>query len=161
VPVLDDVLVVDFSDGRVCTAAGDEVNRFWRVLTLHYLGVTGRPDVVAPSVGFADLAIGRSYAPVYRGRVISRLCYTAGRDESTLREAAERLGGEPAALGDVAFDFQMFPRVALRLVWYAGDDELRPSATMLLPANIEAFFNVEDIVVLSEGLVARLGGKSF
>jgi len=54
--------------------------------------------------------------------------------------------------------FDVFPRLTLRLVWHAPDEEFPPSATLLLPDNIEAFFVAEDIVVLSECLVARLGG---
>ena len=54
-----------------------------------------------------------------------------------------------------------FTRLAIRLIWHAGDDEFPPSATLLLPANIEAYFCAEDIVVLSERLVARLGGGTF
>ena len=161
VPVLDDVLSVDFSDGSVRTSTGEDVSRFWRVIVLHYLAVSVQPEAMVPSISFAELPIGRTYAPVYQGRVISRLCHTAGRDEATLLEAAGRLGGEAVALGDLGFDFSLFPRVTLRMIWYAGDDELRPSASMLLPSNIETFFNVEDIVVLSEGLVARLGGRPF
>ena len=67
----------------------------------------------------------------------------------------------PAAGGDAAFDFDMFPRVCVRLIWHAADEEFPPSATLLLPANIDAFFCIEDIVVLSERLVARLGGRGF
>ena len=161
IPVLDDMLSVDLTDGGVRTSAGVDVGRFWRVIVLHYLGVSTRPAQVEPSVGFADLPSGRTYAPVYRGRVIGRLCHTAGRDAATLREAVERLEGEPVDFGDLAFDFRVFPRVTLRLVWYSGDEELSPSASLLVPSNIETFFSIEDVVVLSEGLVARLGGRPF
>ena len=120
-----------------------------------------QPPVLAPAVAFADLAAGRAYAPVYQGRVIGRLCSTAGRDARTLLGAGESLGGTVVPFGDLGLDFQIYPRVRLRLIYYAGDDELTPSATLLLPPNIESFFCVEDVVVLSEGLVARLGGRSF
>jgi hypothetical protein len=53
----------------------------------------------------------------------------------------------------------MFPRICLRLIWHAPDDEFPPSATILLPAAIESFFCTEDIVVLSERLTARLGRR--
>ena len=160
-PVLDDTLSVDFATGAVRTSDGREVRRFWRILTLHYLSTTRQPTELEPSVAFADLPGGRTYAPVYQGRVIYRLCGTAGREQATLEAAARALGGSPVAMGDVGFDFRIYPRIRLRLIWHAGDEELPPSATILLPANIEAFFNVEDTVVLSEGLVARLGGKPF
>jgi hypothetical protein len=84
-----------------------------------------------------------------------------GLDRDSLRRAAVALGAKEAPAGDLGFDFQVFPRVAVRLVWYEGDDEMGPSASLLLPGNIESFFCVEDIVVLSERLVARLAGGAF
>ena len=58
-------------------------------------------------------------------------------------------------------DFQVYHRVRVRLIWYAGDEELAPSAVFLLPVNIESFFCLEDIVVLSERIVSRLAGGRF
>jgi len=55
----------------------------------------------------------------------------------------------------------MFPRVILRLVCYAADEEFPPPATILLPSNIEDYFCSEDIVVLSECLVSRLCERPF
>ena len=43
----------------------------------------------------------------------------------------------------------MFPRVSLRLIWHAADEEFAASATLLVPANIESYFCIEDVVVLS------------
>jgi len=160
-PVLDTEFEVDPSSRRVNTSSGEEVGPRWSILALHYLAVDSRPERCQPEVTFADLATARSYAGVYHGRVIARLCATAGRDAERLRRAAKVLGGKPASGGSAAFDFDVFPRISLRLIWHAPDDEFPPSATMLLPANIESFFCSEDIVVLSESLVARLGGRPF
>ncbi len=60
----------------------------------------------------------------------------------------------------MVIEFQVFPRLRVRLAWYAGDEELAPSAALLLPANIESFLGLEDIVVLSEQLVARLAKQA-
>ncbi len=146
---------------RVVTSAEEEVSPAWGILALHYLAVTTRPAQQEPAITFADLGASRSYAGVYQGRVIHRLCATAGRNAQTLTAAAESLGAQTVNGGDLAFDFPMFPRVTLRLIWHAADDEFPPSATILLPSNIEEFFCAEDIVVLSESLVARLCGKPF
>ena len=89
------------------------------------------------------------------------MCATAGRDAQKLSAASKSLGGQAADAGDVAFDFDVFPRLSLRLVWYAPDEEFAPSATLLLPGNVESYFCAEDIVVLSECLVSRLGGRPF
>jgi hypothetical protein len=160
-PVLDDVLEADAEDGTVRTSAGEAVSAWWQVLTLHYLSVCGRPADEPPAVTFAELPGGRTYAPVYQQRVIGRLCATVGRSGETLRLAAEALGALPGRIGDLAFEFRVFPRLPLQLVWYGGDAELSPSAVVLLPRNIEAFLCIEDIVVLSERLVSRLSGGRF
>jgi hypothetical protein len=159
--VLDDALDVDLSADSVTTSDGRPVGPHWRILALHYLGIRSQPERLAPEVTFADLANARSYAGIYQQRVIARLCATAGRDGQTIQTAASAVGGHQALGGDAAFDFDVFPRLTLRLVWHAPDEEFPASATLLLPANIESYFCSEDVVVLSECLVARLGGRSF
>jgi hypothetical protein len=162
VPAFEGALDVDLAGHSIATAAGTGVSFPWKILVLHYLAIGSRPADQPPEVTFADLGTARSYAGVYQGRVINRLCATAGRDADTLRAAAASLvGQEVEAGGDLAFDFTPFPRLTLRLIWHAADEEFPPSATVLLPPNIEAYFCSEDIVVLSELLVARLGGKPF
>jgi len=161
VPVLNEPLDVDLRARQVTTAAGRQVGPHWRILTLRYLAAATRPQARKPETTFADLPAARTYADVYRRRTTGRLCATVGRDVAGLSAAARILGGRPATAGDAAFDFDVFPRVPLRLIWHAGDEEFPPSATILLPANIEAYFSAEDVVVLSECFVARLGGRPF
>ena len=171
-PVLDDVLRVDIDGGAVRTSGGGDVGAQWRILVLHYLAISTRPQPRQPETTFAALPDAMTYAGVYDARVIRRLCATAGRDADSLRAAADLLaavpatggdllGARPAAGGDLAMDFAVFPRLTLRLVWYAGDDEFEPSAAILLPGNIRMMFCVEDIVVLSECMVSRLSGRPF
>jgi len=160
-PVLNDAFDVDLVAQRITTSDGREVGSHWSVLALHYLAIATRPEPRPPDTIFANLPGARSYSGVYHGRVISRLCFTAGRSAETLQAAAVSLGGRPAEGGDLAFDFAPFPRISLRLIWHAPDEEFPPSATLLLPDNIESYLCSEDIVVLSESLVARLQGKPF
>ena len=152
---------MDLPQRRLLTSAGQPIGPHWRILVLHYLAVRARPPRHPPEITFADLPTARSYAEVYRGRTTARLCATAGRDRAGLCAAAQALEGRPVAAGDAAFDFDVFPRVSIRLVWHAPDEEFAASATLLLPSNIESYFVPEDIVVLSERLVSRLCGRPF
>jgi hypothetical protein len=163
VPVLDETLHIDLATKQVLTSAGQAVGPAWRILVLHYLAIASRPETLVPETTFGDLAEARTYAGIYQGRVVARLCATAGRNAEMLGSAANALGGRavPTDSCDLAFEFQIFPRVTVRLVWHAPDEEFPPSATMLLPPNIESYFCSEDIVVLSESLVSRLCGKAF
>jgi hypothetical protein len=161
VAVLDEIIAVDASDQRILTSTGNLVGPAWAILVLHYLSLSGRPPTGPPAITFADLKESRGYAGVYDARVVKHLCDTAGRNAPALQAAAENNAGKPAEDGDLAFDFTPFPRLTLRLIWHAPDDEFPPSATLLLPENIEAFFCAEDVACLSEGLVARLDGQPF
>ena len=160
-PVFDSTLSVNVSSGKVTTPEGKDVSAMWRIMVLHYLGVKNKPEHGTAEITFADLPSGRAYAGVYQGRVIGRLCSTAGRDIDILRKAAIKIGAQIAEGGDAAFDFTIFPRIPVRLIWYTGDEEFGPSATLLLNSNIESFFHIEDIVVLSEGIVSYLSGSPF
>jgi len=159
--VLNDAFEIDVAQRRVTTSDGSPVGPHWTILAIHYLAVPSRPERCEPEITFADLATARSYAGVYNARTVDRLCHTAGRDAETLTAAAERIGGRPVTGGDEAFDFDLFPRLSIRLIWYGPDLEFGASATLLLPSNIESYLCAEDTVVLSEGLVARLGGRPF
>ena len=161
VPVLNKTLEVNTATGTVAFTDGQDVGPHWRILVLHYLAIRTQPEQQEPETTFAHLPAAQAYSQVYRGRVLGRLCATAGRDARTLADAANSLAGRPvdAQTGDLAFDFDLFPRLTIRLIWHAPDEEFGPAATLLLPANIEAYFCIEDIVVLSERLVSRLEGR--
>ncbi|NIA12463.1 MAG: DUF3786 domain-containing protein [Nitrospiraceae bacterium] len=161
-PVLDAVLAVDLREGNVRLADGScEVGIAWQILVLHYLeGAVPWPPV-ARWMGFADFIDARGYESVHRGRVLARLCATAGRDRDTFLSASRRLKGQAIDWGDEGFEFAVFPRVSLRVAWYDGDDEFPPNASLAFPDNILSFFPVEDVVVVSERLVSRLQGKGW
>ncbi|HUT09793.1 MAG TPA: DUF3786 domain-containing protein [Thermoguttaceae bacterium] len=160
-PVLSDTFEVDLAAKRITTSDGREVGSGWSILALHYLAIAARPQRRPPDTTFANLSNARSYSGIYHGRVVARLCATAGRSAETLQAAALSLGGRATEGGDLAFEFDPFPRISLRLIWHAPDEEFPPSATLLLPENIESYLCSEDIVVLSESLVARLQGRPF
>ncbi len=154
-PVLDGRFVIDLEAGTV----GRDVPMAWRILTLHYLS-SRRPDrPFTRWMSYADFPDGRGYEKVYAARVLSRLRTGAGRDRDTFVEACRRLGGRRIGEGDEGFSFQVFPRLAVAIAWYAGDEEFPPGASFLLPDNALDFLVIEDLAVLSENVVGRLQGQ--
>jgi len=158
--VLGQELSVQLPAGTV-RCAGADVRHAWQLLVLHYLNVRSRPTAGEPRITFAELASGRTYAGVFRQRVNRRLCATVGADVQTLCASAAMLAARPVAGGDASFDPDVFPQLPVRIIYHAADAEFGPSATVLLPACIEELLCVEDIVVMSEQVVARLSGKPF
>ncbi len=51
------------------------------------------------------------------------------------------------------------PRITLAVAWYRADEDFPPDATILYPDNTLSYLPLEDVIVLAECLVARLGGK--
>ena len=159
VAVLGGTFHVDLSAGVVTDDSGKEVRVAWAILLLHYL--LSRPSEMSAGgyISFMDIPDARGYAKPYQGRVIGRFLHTAGRDEATFRAAAEQLGGEKIEAADAAYEFAVFPRLRVQLLWYRGDKELSPGASFLYEKQIVSIFCVEDIVVMSELLVGALSAK--
>lgn len=162
VPVLGSAFAVDLKAGEVRLADGaGEAGIAWQILVLHYLGGAVPWPEASRWMAFADFTDARGYESVHRGRVLGRLCATAGRDRETFSCASRSLDGQPIDWGDEGFEFAVFPQVAIRVAWYDGDGEFPPNASLAYPDNILSFLPVEDVVVASERLVSRLQGKDW
>lgn len=160
--VLNGVFVVDLREGWIRgrgegdSSSPEQIKQEWQILVLHYLGARSPRGESEKWIGYSDISEARGYESVYRGRVLGRLCHTVGRQKETFVRACSLLGAEHVDMGDEAFRFQLFPLISIIIVWYAGDEDLPPGVSILYPENIQECFSVEDIVVLSEGLVGKL-----
>ncbi len=159
VAVLGGTFHVDLAAGTVRDDSGQQIRVAWAILVLHYLISRPSEQIGGGYISFMDIPDARGYAKPYQGRVIERFLHTAGRDEAAFRAAAKRLGGQEIDQADAAYEFAVFPRVRVRLLWYRGDEELGPGASFLYEKQIVGIFCVEDIVVMSELLVGALSAK--
>lgn len=164
-PVLDATFAVDLDAGCV-TRHGlprdkAEIGLPWKVIALHYLASRTPPPATSSWVSFGDLAEARGYESVYRGRVLGRLCATAGRTRDGFVAACKSLSATTIDWGDEGFEFPGFPKLHLAIAWYDGGDEFPPNAALLYPDTVLSLLPVEDVIVLSECLVSRLQGKGW
>jgi len=166
--VLDATFSVDLERGAISLAddkppapEGANVGLAWQILALHYLSASPPRPSAARWMSFADFQDARGYTPVYRGRVLHRLCGTVGRDRESFVAACHHLDGQPMDWADESFRFEVFPRLPIVVTWYYGDDEFPPNASFLYRDDVLAFVPLEDVIVLSEALVGRLRGKGW
>ena len=157
-PVLKARFEIDLRRGSI-EVAGGAASAWWSILTLHYLLAPVPVAAAGRWISFEEMPDARGYSAPYSGRVIGLFCGTVGRTRDSLLTAAAALGAQTVPGGDAAAQWQVFPHVPLRIVWYAGDDELPPGATFLYGDNVAAILDVEDIVVMAERVVSRLRGK--
>lgn len=165
-PVLNAAFHIDLAEEKIQLVRPDGAepdpaspNLCWQVIALHYLGARPLERLSERWVAFSDFSEIRGYESVYKGRVLGRLCATAGRDRDTFTQACLKLGATHVPYGDVGFEFRVFPQLSVILAWYAGDEEFPPAASFLFPDDILTRLPLEDTIVLTEAIVALLQGR--
>ncbi len=123
---------------------------------LHYILEADGFPLAKKFVTYGEIPGGMTYAGVFRRRVILPFLGAFGEDLEGFKKASVALNGVPALLGDAAYTFQIFPRVPVTVVLWAGDEEFPASAKMLFDASIDHYLPLEDVVVMGEMIVGRL-----
>lgn len=144
----------DFTVRRADT--GDEMPSFIQSLILTYL-VTA--DGTTPSsrwIGFRELPDGMFYAQAFQGYSGGRLVRELEGGVEAFRRAAERLGGEPSAVGDAGYAFTVLPRVRLALVYWEGDEEFPSQAQVLFEDSASHYLPTDGLAILGSQLVGKI-----
>jgi hypothetical protein len=137
-------------------APGAEIPLQEQVLILHYLLADPPPVPADDWVAYREIPGAAFYFGAFVKRAIDPLKKAFGQDPGRFREAAGRLHGVPVALGDAGFTFPVFPKVPLRLILHAGDEEFPAEANILFARGIGEVLPPEDVAWLAGMLVYRL-----
>jgi hypothetical protein len=127
-----------------------------RLLILHYLVTAGGAPPRGEWIAFKELPDGRLYAATFYKRTVKILLKKFGDAPAKLTAAAAKIGGIPAEMGDAAVTVQAFPRVAVTLVLWRGDDEFSAEGSVLLDRGVSGYLPTEDIVVLCQTIALKL-----
>jgi hypothetical protein len=143
---------LEFTD---TSAAPQEIPLQEQVLILHYLqaapaGLSGE------WVAYREIPGATFYFGAFVKRAVDPLKKVFGQNTGGLGGAAGRLKGEPVDVGDMAFEFRVFPRVPVRVILYAGDEEFPPEANILFDRSIGRILSPEDVAWMAGMLVYRL-----
>ncbi|MGC8861631.1 MAG: DUF3786 domain-containing protein [Armatimonadota bacterium] len=167
-PALDRLLVIDRDLRQVSVEGSGRARLAWAILALHYLCAE---DVSLDTyeVSLAHFPDCRGYLSVFNNRIIRRFLATSGRDDQVFSQRAETIGGVrlhspgsktecevPRGLG---YRFDVFPRVPITIIRYAGDDELDPWASVVYRADAQHLLPAEDRIVAAELVLDALHGK--
>jgi hypothetical protein len=159
IPFLDRVFRLSYPDlqFRDISAPDQEVPLQEQILILHYLQA-GR-QAAPPSgdwVAYREIPGAAFYYAAFLKRAVEPLKKAFGQNLAGLKHAAGRLNGVAVGFGDAGFDFRAFPKVPVRLIVHAGDDEFPAEATILFDRSIERTLSPEDIAWLAGMVVYRL-----
>lgn len=152
--------VIHVGDGVSIAREGtvDKVPLPEQILLCHYILHAPCEPETGRLITFREIPDGQFYFDAFQRRTRDPFLSTFGRDTLLFSRCAERLGGKPVEGGDVARIFQVFPKIAVRMVLWSGDDEFPPEAGILFDANIRNSLPAEDIAVMTGMLVYRLMG---
>lgn len=141
---------VSFTDGEV------EVPIAEKILILHYLVHASGVALANKPISFKELPGGAIYITPFTNRSIRPLVGAFGEDPLALLPIAEKLAGKRANHGDVSVIINVFPRIPVTLILWAGDDEFPASGNILFDASAPGYLPTEDYAVLSGMLALRL-----
>ncbi|MEI6103364.1 MAG: DUF3786 domain-containing protein [Methanothrix sp.] len=146
------------SERAVLLACGAPAGQMEAVLILHYLigllqhGYRPRGEWIS----FKETRDGKLFWPAFQESAIKPLVQSFHRDpEGLVRNLSERLGGRKVEGGDVAEELATFPGVFVRLIFWKGDEELPPEASLLFDRGLTEIYSTEDVAVLLMAVVQK------
>ena len=128
------------------------------VMILNYLSFTENDmDRTNKWVSLKEMPNGgMMFYPAFYKSSIVNLIKVFGYDSAKLRICGENLGGKEIKMGDIAYEFQVFPKVFSRIVIWEGDDEIKPSATILFDSSVQYMMHVESIIGLGGYIINKV-----
>lgn len=149
---------VDHPSGQVRSLAdpAGEVRDITRILILHYLVKTRGDRPRGRWLSFREVPGGDVYLPAFRRRSVGWLVRRFGDDPDGLVEAALRLGGTRAPIGDTAVTVPVFPLFPVTLVLWRGDEEVPTAGNVLFDETAPLHLDTEDLAVVAGETMAAL-----
>lgn len=125
------------------------------MVLMHLVTASGAP-LHGRWVTLREIPDGRNYSQAVQSYAADRLVKHVANDLSTLRRSCSLLGAWPLDIGDAGFSFQAFPRLPVGLIYWMGDEEFPPSATILFDARARDYLPTDALAVLGNWLCSML-----
>ncbi len=101
----------------------------------------------------------RGGALFFRGPHAIRNQSIAGRfgyDIDGFKKVCSKLCGQPVQMGDVAYRFQILPRIPVLVVLWFGDEEFEPAAKLLMDATLDQHLPLDVIYAMVSEFIRML-----
>ena len=149
---------VKAGERAVLQSCGAPVREIEAVLILHYLIGLSKHGLHTTGewISFKETEGGKFFWPAFKESTIKPLLQSFQQDPVGLvRNLSVCLGGRMVEGGDVSVELATFPNVYVRMVFWKGDEELPPEASMLFDRGLTDIYSTEDVAVLLMAVVQR------
>ncbi len=126
-----------------------------KILLLRYiLNIIDKP-LSGELISYKHIPGAFNYYPVFTKKNITPILMKY-KNIDDLKKACFSLKGKEVSYGDFSYEFNVFPKTPITLIYYKGDDEFLPSLDFLFDNTIQYIFSQEDVVVLTNLLSKRI-----
>ena len=159
IPFLGEDYLIREGERAVREPSDQPAGEMEAVLVLHYLmGMAGR--VFSPSgswISFKEAPAGVTFWPALEKSTIRPLAEALQKEgRELIGLLQERRGWRRIEGGDIALEVEAFPGIMVRVIFWEGDGELPPEATMLFDRALTGVYCTEDVAVLLMAVAQRI-----
>ena len=135
---------------------GVPLGTFIDALLAYYYHLSDGTPLSGEWIAFSDLPDGTFYAQAFQGYTGRELGVVFGNDSEAFTQAAESLGGRREFFGNLAYSYQVLPRVALMVVCWLGDEDFPPSYRVLFDSAASHHLTTDVCAIVGSNLTRRL-----
>lgn len=135
---------------------GHPVSTFDLTMLAYYFDVCDGQPMTGEWIAFNQIPGGLFYAQAFQGYSGDALAKVFENDIEAFRDANERLGGRREFFGNLAYSYQVLPRVPMMVVCWLGDEDFPPSYRMLFDANAHHHLVTDAYAILGSQLARKL-----
>ena len=151
-----DVIVRFPEFSGVYTDNDTPVNTFDMTMLAYYFDICDGQPMLGEWIAFNQIPGGLLYAQAFQGYSGDVLAKSFGNDAEAFQRANERLGGRREFFGNLAYSYQVLPRVPVMVVCWLGDEDFPPSYRMLFDANAHHHLVTDAYAILGSQLTRKL-----
>lgn len=135
---------------------GTPISTFDMTMLAYYFEITDGTPMAGEWIAFNQLPDGKFYAQAFQGYTGDVLARTFGNDADAFIAANEQLFGRREFFGNLAYSYQVLPRVPLLVVCWLGDEDFPPSYRILFDANASHHLTTDAYAILGSRLTRML-----
>lgn len=142
----------------ICVLESDrsELHTMDQAMLAYYFRVSDGTPQANEWIAFTELPDGQFYTQAFQGYTGRELVVAFGNDHKKFHTAAEQTGGDLEDFGDLAFRFQILPRVALVVASWLGDEDFPASYRILFDAHASHHLTTDALAILGSTLTRKL-----
>jgi hypothetical protein len=136
--------------------SSETINTFDLTMLAYYFDVSDGAPMTGEWIAYNQIPGGLFYAQAFQGYTGNELVKVFGNDSQAFMSANEALGGRREFFGNLAYSYQILPRVPIMVVCWLGDEEFPPSYRMLFDANAHHHLVTDAYAILGSSLTRKL-----